>query len=192
MNDTESFSVMLGPEEKTIPVICSWCRNVFDTRKWQIPYGGRITPDYGICLDCLRRVRAESVGRPDPKTSVKTFGILIVDDEGNFCGMLSDMLHPLGYRIIMCGGGEDAVECYSKLYSGIDLVLLDLKMPGMDGYETFLNLKKINPGIKAIVMTGYARDNDVREILAAGALCVMEKPFSPGTLIERIRDVLPP
>ncbi|MFZ2654799.1 MAG: response regulator [Victivallales bacterium] len=190
MNDTESFTVMFGPEEKTIPVICSWCRNVFDTRRWQIPYGDRITPDYGICQDCLRRVRVEAVGRPEPQSTVKTYGILIVDDEGNFCGMMSDMLHPLGYRIITCGGGEDAVEYYSKLYADIDLVILDMKMPGMDGYETFLNMKKINPEIKAMVLTGFARDNDIREMLAAGALCVMEKPFNPAILLERIKDIL--
>ncbi|HBC89262.1 MAG TPA: hypothetical protein DCZ94_20165 [Lentisphaeria bacterium] len=192
MTNTETFSVMLGPEEKTIPVICSWCRSVFDTRRWLIPYGTSITPDYGICQDCLRRVKVESAGSAHPKTSRKTYGILIVDDEGNFCGMLSDTLHPLGYRTITCSGGGDAVEYYSRLSADINLVLLDMKMPDMDGYETFINMKRINPDIKAIVITGFARDSDIRDILAAGALCVLEKPFSPQVLVERIRDILPP
>ncbi|OGV52805.1 MAG: hypothetical protein A2X45_00115 [Lentisphaerae bacterium GWF2_50_93] len=190
MSDTELFCVMLGSEVKTIPVICSWCRNVLDTRRWEIPYGGRITPDYGICSECLRRVKLESIGSADPENSARIQGILIVDDEGNFCGMLSDMLHLQGYRIITCCSGEDAVEYYSRLYTGIDLVLLDMKMPKMDGYEAFINMKRINPDIRAIVITGYARDSDIRDILTAGALCVLEKPFEPLVLIERIRDVL--
>jgi len=92
--------------------------------------------------------------------------------------------------MLTCNDGADAVEYCSKLHADIDLVLLDMKMSEMDGYETFINMKRINPAIRAIVVTGYARDNDIRNILAAGALCVMEKPFSPVALMERIRDVM--
>jgi len=192
MTNTEAFTIVAGSEIKTIPVICSWCRRIMDTKRWSVLNGEKITPDYGICPDCHRKVRIENDCRTPASASVKTYRIFIVDDEEGFCKMLFDVLHPFGYRMLTCNGGADAVEYYSKLHAAVDLVLLDMKMAEMDGYETFINMKRINPGVKAIIVTGYARDNDIREILAAGALCVMEKPFSPGTLIERIRDVLPP
>jgi|GEM_PF-5674901 len=191
MPDTESFSVMFGPEEKTIPVICSWCKKVFDTKRWMIPHGKATSPDYGICVSCLDHVKKSIRTSSNGQMPTRKSSILIVDDEGNFCGMLYDLLHPLGYRIIICGGGEDAIEYYAKLHEDIDVVLLDMKMPEINGYTTFVNMKQINPDIKAIVMTGYARDCDIREILAAGALCVLEKPFDPLILMQRIKDVCP-
>ena len=192
MNDTETFRAVPGSETKTIPVICSWCGKIMDTKKWSVLQGEAIAPDYGICPDCHKKVRIGS-GKPAPERGLgKTYRILIVDDEAGFCKMLFEVLHPFGYRLLTCNDGADAVEYYARLHTDIDLVLLDMKMSEMDGYETFMNMKRINPFIRAIVVTGYARDNEIRTMLAVGALCVMEKPFNPVTLIERIRDVLPP
>ncbi|MCK5099392.1 MAG: response regulator, partial [Desulfobacteraceae bacterium] len=82
--------------------------------------------------------------------------VLIVDDEATIRGFSSKALGHFGYSVIDCSSGEDALEIYSKQYNDIDLILLDIGMPGMGGYKCFEELLKINPGAIIMITTGYS------------------------------------
>ncbi|OGV36970.1 MAG: hypothetical protein A2X48_00360 [Lentisphaerae bacterium GWF2_49_21] len=120
----------------------------------------------------------------------KKFRILVIDDETVFCQMLADILSPLGYDVKNLGNGQEALEYYTDSWDRIDLVLLDMLMPEMNGHDTFMKMRSINPKLKAIVMTGYSVDSDVRKMLDAGALHVMQKPFDPLELLQKMKDIL--
>lgn len=117
--------------------------------------------------------------------------ILVIDDEEIIRTMLQDLLESLGYTVLLATDGEDALKIYQDRRDEIDLVIIDMIMPKMDGKETYLKLKKINPGIKAILSSGFSEDTVVQEILYAGVDSFIHKPFTVTELSKKIREVLP-
>jgi len=103
--------------------------------------------------------------------------VFVVDDEEVVREILGDILEQLGYEAIMADDGECAIPIYRKEWRSIDIVLLDMIMPGMNGNETFQELKKINPDVKVVVCTGYTEDGPIQDMMKKGALCVLKKPF---------------
>ena len=81
-----------------------------------------------------------------------------MDDEETIRFLVRDILEEIGYKVLSADDGYQAVELYRKRKSEIDLVILDMTMPGMGGRETFEKLKELNPGIRAILSTGYSED----------------------------------
>jgi PAS domain S-box-containing protein len=108
--------------------------------------------------------------------------VLIIDDEEPVRDIFTEMLIDLGYTTATCENGEEAVEYYKQHFYEIDLVVIDLMMPKLDGHDCFIELKKINPGIKAIVSSGYSADGGVSKILSEGALGFIQKPFEENEL----------
>lgn len=117
--------------------------------------------------------------------------ILVIDDEEIIRTMLQDLLEALGYTVLLATDGEDALKIYQDRRDEIDLVIIDMIMPKMDGKETYLKLKKINPDIKAILASGFSEDAVVQEILYAGINSFIHKPFTVAELSKKIREVLP-
>ena len=115
--------------------------------------------------------------------------ILIVDDDEDICQTLTKALELQGYPVVAAGSGEEAVTIAQDRACRIALV--DVKLPCMDGLETFLRLKEINPDIMAIMMTGYR--NEVKDALekaqAASAITCLFKPFDPGKAVDLVGQI---
>lgn len=114
--------------------------------------------------------------------------ILVIDDEEIVQVSCKRTLVPEGYAVDAAASGKEGLELFEK--SKYDLVLIDLKMPGMDGIEVLVNIKRQRPEQNVMIMTGYDTIEHIVESISSGAAHYLEKPFTPDTLIERIKEVL--
>ncbi|MCF8035052.1 MAG: PAS domain S-box protein [Desulfarculaceae bacterium] len=116
--------------------------------------------------------------------------ILFVDDERNILDIGSRQLTGMGYRTITASNGEEALEIFKAKGDEIDLVILDLSMPGMGGHKCLQGLLSIAPNQKVIVATGYSRDGDIKETLSIGISALLFKPITKAELLKTVRMVL--
>jgi two-component system, cell cycle sensor histidine kinase and response regulator CckA len=116
--------------------------------------------------------------------------VLIVDDEEMILNVGKAMLERLGYRAFVAAGGKQAVETILEKGDEIDLVILDLIMPGLDGGETFDRIREIKPDIPVMLSSGYSIDGQATEILKKGANGFIQKPFQLSELSQTIRKIL--
>ena len=116
--------------------------------------------------------------------------IMIVDDEPDILDIGQNTLEQFGYTVLMARSGEEAVEAYSKRGREIDLVILDLGMPGMGGERCLQELLKMNPSVRVLIASGYAATQTVQGILEAGATGFMAKPYRLEDMLKKVREVL--
>lgn len=116
--------------------------------------------------------------------------VLVVDDQEIIRTVCMGMLEMIGYGVFTAGGGAEGVRVFTAHRDKIDLVLLDMIMPGMDGGETFQRLRAIDPDIPVILATGYSLEGEVEALLANGCDGFLQKPFSAAQLAEKINEVL--
>jgi two-component system, cell cycle sensor histidine kinase and response regulator CckA len=116
--------------------------------------------------------------------------VLIVDDEETIRMLVKDILEAKGYAVLCAEDGSTAIDLYRRHRDRIDLVILDMSMPGLTGKETFEKLKEINSGVRAILSTGYARDERAREMIALGVRGFVQKPYRIDHLAATVRKVL--
>ncbi|HOF05222.1 MAG TPA: PAS domain S-box protein [Syntrophales bacterium] len=116
--------------------------------------------------------------------------ILLVDDEQMILEVSRELLDSLGYRVYAAAGGQEAIALYRERKDEIDLVILDMIMPGLSGGETFDRLHEINPDIKVLLASGYSVSGEAEQILARGCNGFLQKPFQIEKLSRKIREVL--
>ncbi len=116
--------------------------------------------------------------------------ILLVDDEDLIIEVAGDMLETLGYTIFTAGNGEEAIRVYQDNKEEIDIVILDMIMPGMNGEKVFDRLKDINPKIKVLLSSGYSINGQAVHILEKGCMGFIQKPFDLRALSQKVREVL--
>ena len=116
--------------------------------------------------------------------------ILLVDDEETIIDVSPEMLTELGYEVLTAKSGEEALEQYRINKDKIDLVILDMIMPGMGGGETYDRLKQIDPEITVLLSSGYSIDGQATEILKRGCNGFIQKPFNIEILSKKIREIL--
>ncbi|RJP62055.1 MAG: response regulator [Candidatus Auribacter fodinae] len=116
--------------------------------------------------------------------------ILIVDDEKFVREVACEMLQYIGYTVVSFSNAKEALEYYQEHADEIDLVLLDMVMPEINGKDCFDAMKKINPGVKAILSTGYGKDGKAQEILNNGASGYVQKPYMINQLSEEVARVI--
>ena len=116
--------------------------------------------------------------------------ILLVDDEDIVLFINGEFLESLGYHVFRAESGEEAIRIYEAQGRTIDLVILDMLMPGKNGQETLHELQSINPKVKAIVATGYTDEAATRAVLQDGAAGFIRKPFDHAEFSRLIRRVL--
>ncbi len=116
--------------------------------------------------------------------------ILLVDDDEMLLDVNSNMLEALGYTIIAARSGEEAVAILREHQDRIDIVILDMIMPGMGGEDTFLWMKRINPRIKVLLSSGYSLQGQAERIIRQGCNAFIQKPFNLPELSKKIREVL--
>lgn len=146
-----------------------------DELTWYIPVSTPASPGYE--------------GRADADLQ-GTGTIMLVDDEDIIWDVVIDMLQDAGYTVILAANGRDCVEIYRDNPGEIDLVLLDMVMPEMNGHQAFFALKEIDPDVKVLLHSGYVAEEDAREVLDAGACGFLQKPYRMATLASKIRDIL--
>jgi len=125
---------------------------------------------------------------PDIVTGKET--ILFVDDEEGIVEVGALILKKLGYQVITAGSGHEAIEIYRLRMHEIDIVILDMIMPEMSGSETFCELKRMNPAIKALLSSGYSINGQAKNILEHGCKGFIQKPFGMQDLSAKVRSVL--
>jgi DNA-binding NtrC family response regulator len=119
--------------------------------------------------------------------------LLIVDDEQALLDVVGLGLTSLGARVHLANSGRRGVEAYRAHHTTIDAVLLDIRMPDMDGPTTLRSLQAINPDVRVVLMTGFADRYTADELVGLGAVSLLPKPFGLTELIlllGRIRDGL--
>ncbi|MCF8130554.1 MAG: response regulator, partial [Deltaproteobacteria bacterium] len=121
----------------------------------------------------------------------KGFGtILLIEDDEMVTEVTREGIQKMGYEVLTASAGREAVELVGTLNGGIDLALLDFKLPDMEAKQVFSELKARLPGLKVIVCSGYSIDGPAREILEAGADGFLQKPFRFAVLSEKIDEIL--
>jgi len=133
---------------------------------------------------------AEGVEQPEIELNTGEGTILMIEDEEVVIEVTQMMLEMLGYRVMVAKTGKDAVHMAETFDGLIDLVLLDIKLPDIDGRDLYPMLMKARSNLKVIVCSGYSIDGPAREILDSGAQDFIQKPFSMAALSEKIKKVL--
>ncbi len=116
--------------------------------------------------------------------------ILLVDDEDMIIDVTQDILKLFGYNVLTAKGGKEAIRAYKKKQDKIDMVILDMIMPGMNGGEVYDKLKEINPDIKVLLSSGYSLNGQAAEILERGCNGFIQKPFNSTDISKKIREIL--
>lgn len=116
--------------------------------------------------------------------------VLLVDDEDGVRMVAGRILQQLGYQILLAPSGLRALEIYRQDRGRIDLVIMDMLMPGMGGAETFQELKGIDPGVRVLLSSGYAMDEEVQQVMAAGARGFIQKPYRIAKLSHKVAEAL--
>jgi PAS domain S-box-containing protein len=116
--------------------------------------------------------------------------ILLVDDEELIIDVGQAMIERLGYRVMVCRGGQEAVKAITDKGNEIDLVILDMIMPGMDGGTTFDRIREIQPDIPVILSSGYAINGHADSIMRRGCNGFIQKPYNISELSQKIGKVL--
>ncbi len=115
--------------------------------------------------------------------------IMAVDDEPDIVKLIGKVLKKEGLTFVGCSSGKECLEKYGK--EKPDLVLLDIMMPGMDGWEVYQQIKKINKKQKILFLTAVTVEPEARDKMEdLGAADYLTKPFEPYELIERVKAVL--
>ncbi|MFB0528256.1 MAG: response regulator [bacterium] len=118
----------------------------------------------------------------------KKVNLLIVDDEVETLRTLDDIFEDRGYVVTLAEDGYKAIEFAKKKF--FDIILMDVKMPGINGLETFREIKKICPSAVVIMMTGYSVEELLRQAIEEGAYAVIYKPFDMRKLFKTIEGAL--
>jgi len=115
--------------------------------------------------------------------------ILLVDDDEAIRNLGQEMLSKIGHRVITAKDGETALELYQDKQNEIDLIMLDLMMPGMGGYKCLEHLIDINPEAKILVASGYSCNETLKNEIQAKAKGFLSKPYAIQQVSEAIRNI---
>jgi PAS domain S-box-containing protein len=116
--------------------------------------------------------------------------VLLVDDEDMIIEVGKPILEQIGYNVLIATGGKEALDIYEKNKQEIDIVILDMIMPGIGGGETYDRLKELNPQIKVLLSSGYSINGQATKILERGCDGFIQKPFNVMDLSSKIRGIL--
>jgi PAS domain S-box-containing protein len=115
--------------------------------------------------------------------------ILIVDDEPNVLRPVAALLAHSGFTVFEAISGLDAIEIFQQQWKNIDLVVLDLILPGMSGKDIYYRLREISPQVKVLISSGCAQDGQADELMAGGCLGFIQKPYNIEALSTRIMEI---
>ena len=116
--------------------------------------------------------------------------ILLIDDEKVVMGVNKELLESVGYTVYAAGSGQEGLAVYMEKKDKIDLIILDMIMPGISGSDTFDRLRQINPKAKVLLSSGYSLTGKAQAIMDRGCNGFIQKPFRLEELSSKIREML--
>ncbi len=114
----------------------------------------------------------------------------MADDEDSVRTVARTILRDAGFTVLAARNGREAIDLFRERADEIRLVLLDLKMPGISGFEVHREIRRIRRDARVILSSGYAENDELRARAADGSIDFLQKPYSPDTLIEQVRETL--
>ncbi len=134
----------------------------------------------------------ESGKEPDSNESIPTGTgtVLLADDEAVVRKTVGSLLKSLGYEVLMAENGRQALEIFRERSAEIDLVILDMVMPDMNGKDSFFAMKEIDPRVKVLLSTGFTREEDLEGMKLSGLSGIINKPYNRAELAKAIGSVL--
>ncbi len=120
---------------------------------------------------------------------MKPLKVFIVDDDPDFAEGVALTLEIAGHQVEFAYSGEEAVRRFRE--QDFDITLMDVRMPGMSGVDSFFEFRKIKPDAKVVMMTAYSVEDLLRRAIEAGALGVMHKPFGSDQLLKILNEARP-
>jgi CheY-like chemotaxis protein len=147
---------------------------------------------FKIYLPSLQAAEQTALTEPKDKPVIRGGNetILIVDDEDHIRSLVRVALNGVGYNTIPAGDGESALLRYGEHQDLVRLVLMDLGMPGMGGWECLKRLRAINPSLPVIITTGYGGEDLPDRAQQLGAARVVNKPYQMEELYRSVREIL--
>jgi DNA-binding NtrC family response regulator len=127
---------------------------------------------------------------PNKKIAATVCTILLVDDEDVLLEIGRQMLEHLSHTVIEARSGKEAILEFTQHKDRIDLIILDILMPEMNGTETYKRLKAIDPQVRVIIASGFAIDDTVKNLLDDGAIGFLPKPFTLQELSMKVQKAL--
>jgi DNA-binding response OmpR family regulator len=118
-------------------------------------------------------------------------GLMVVDDDAGVRKMLDEWLRTQGFAVCQAATGEEALAIYRRRPSAFDLVLMDVRMPDLDGPETLAELRTINPGLRCCFMSGGLGEH-TRAGLINGSTSFIRKPFQLDELVQSLLSLVRP
>jgi signal transduction histidine kinase/CheY-like chemotaxis protein len=142
-------------------------------------------------LERSSKMRATTIA-PDVHPRRKTVGgvILVVDDDEAFCNSTRRLLEGFGYTAKAVTTGVEAIRLFEDIGDGVELVLLDISMPDMNGAAVFEELRRIRPRARVLIVSGLTDISGARELLTRGAAGFLQKPYDGKTLERTIAGIL--
>jgi PAS domain S-box-containing protein len=116
--------------------------------------------------------------------------ILLVDDEERQLELIREFLRGKGYRVLAARDGVEAVELHRRHKEEITVVVLDLGLPKLSGWEAFVRMKQAQPGVRTIVTSGYIQADLRSEMMDEGVAAIIQKPYLPDELAAKIGDAI--
>jgi CheY-like chemotaxis protein len=161
-------------------------------------HGGYITVESELELGTafyiflpLLPVRAEQA---EPETAVSPAGgsetVLLVEDDEDVRKPLRQMLEGFGYEVIEAVDGKDAIEKFLQSRKNIGLLMLDVILPGLNGIEVLREIRKVEPGMRAIFTSGYSKEHVWSKGLPMPGTSFLSKPVAPEILLEKVRKAI--
>ncbi len=137
-----------------------------------------------------KEIVSERLGSPQIRTLPGRGTILLVDDESMILDVGRSMLEKLGYKVVVARSGKEALNIFEKQGHKIDLVILDLIMPGMGGGEVYDRLNTIDADIRVLLSSGYSINNQAKMIIDRGGKGFLQKPFSFNELSVKVNEAM--
>ncbi|MDA3812225.1 MAG: response regulator [Spirochaetaceae bacterium] len=114
--------------------------------------------------------------------------ILLVDDEEINRILIKDILESLGYKVLLAVDGQESIGIFSKKHSEIDIVLMDMIMPRMNGSEAFYKMKEIDENCKVIISSGNTKDENTDELIKNGLVGFINKPYRISEISQVLKN----
>jgi len=138
----------------------------------------------------VKNIELSNFRKQESRAIPRDPGILIADDKALILTMLKFELEPRGYNVWLAVDGDDAIDLYRRNRAEIDLVLLDVLLPGLDGPHTLAALRRLDPDVLACFMTGNSGGYTYMDLLECGVAYVFNKPFRVAEVAQCLQQIV--
>jgi len=154
----------------------------------------RSAPGHGTTFRVLLPASDKAVPEEETEAAVQLYRgsgiVLLVDDEESLRALGKNLLEYLGFTALVAENGKDALNVFRERKGEISVVLMDLTMPQMDGEETFLEMKRLQPDVRVLLASGYGESEIVKRFAGKGLAGFIQKPYQITVLSEKLQKIL--